>query len=211
MGPMAPARALDRVPGASPRHRWVVPVVAVLAVLVLAIPISALPMPSGTTGSGRPASADPSTAAVTAMTTVAYNSSVDNWSLSFSEWLPASYSSTSAYPLAVYLHPEAGNNSTWYRGGATQWKLTAQSYGSAYITAARSLGYILIAINTRTLAGFYVNSPFTGPQEQDVLDAIAFEETRRSTDGVYVFGDGMGSVGALSLAAHYATSIAGIG
>ncbi len=187
---------------------WMVTTLAALAVLLLALP---LPAPPSLGADGNDGAARQTADAVKAMTVVDYNSSVDAWNLSFNEWLPASYDSTLSYPLAVYLHPEAGNNSTWYVGGAKQWTLASQSFGASYITAARSLGFILIAINTRTLAGFYVNSPFTGPQEQDVLDAIAFEETRRATDGVYVFGDGMGSVGALSLASHYPTQIAGIG
>ncbi len=141
---------------------------------------------------------------------VSYSSSVDGWPLSYEEWLPTGYTSGSSYPLAVYLHGEVGQSGTWVRGGVVS-GLMATAWGTTLIQAARSHGFLLIALNTRTGDGFYVNSPFTGPQQTDVLDAIAHEEEIRSVASLYLVGDSMGSVGALQIADHLPGAFAGIG
>src|SRR5262249_36590537 len=46
------------------------------------------------------------------------------------------------------------------------------------------------------------NSTCGGPGEQDTMDAIHVEELRRHVGGVYLYGDSMGSLGALAFAAH---------
>lgn len=179
--------------------------VAILVVLVVAFPN----VPSPGTPSAA-AGATPSVAPLPAGTTIPYRSSVDNWSLSYREWLPTGYVPTQSYPLLVYLHDALGTNATWVWGGETQFNLATQTWGRAFITAARSHGYLLIVPNTRTLSGFYVNSPSTGPQAQDILDAIAHEEAVRSVSRVYLAGNGMGSVGSLDLAAARPGEFAGV-
>ncbi|HYK92917.1 MAG TPA: PKD domain-containing protein [Thermoplasmata archaeon] len=132
-----------------------------------------------------------------------YNSSVDGANLSYLEWLPAGYNSTKSYPLVVFLH------GLGYDGN----ELLVLSGGVAAIQNASAYQFLLISINTRTLSGFYVNSPYSGPQEQDVLDAISHEETLRhvNTTQVYMFGSSMGTIGSYSIAAHHPGLLRGIG
>jgi pimeloyl-ACP methyl ester carboxylesterase len=133
---------------------------------------------------------------------VNYTSSVDGAALSYYEWLPTGYDANSTYPLAVFLHGQylAGNELIVHDGGP---QITA---------AAQAAGFLLISINTpRTSSGFYVNSQYTGPGEQDVLDAITHEQSLRHVGPVYVFGSSMGTVGAYSLAGHHPGLFAGIG
>jgi pimeloyl-ACP methyl ester carboxylesterase len=78
------------------------------------------------------------------------------------------------------------------------------------VTNATKGGFIVISLNTRSAAGFYVNSTCGGPQEQDVLDAIAHEQGLRNVGKVYLVGFSMGSIGALSIAAHHHSMIAGV-
>ncbi len=56
-----------------------------------------------------------------------------------------------------------------------------------------------------------MNSLYTGPQEQDVLDAIAHAKTLRSVSQLWLTGVSMGTMGAFSLVAHHPGLIRGIG
>ena len=58
-------------------------------------------------------------------------------------------------------------------------------------------GFLLILPNTRTGAGWYSDSAYTGPQEQDILDAIDHEQQLRSVGALYLYGFSMGSIGAV--------------
>jgi pimeloyl-ACP methyl ester carboxylesterase len=158
-----------------------------------------LPGVPGPIGSGYPEFS--SFASVPAYQTVNYTSSVDGTGLSYYEWLPPDYSNATAYPLAVYLH------GLGYGGS----EISTLSGGVSAITAAQADGFILISLNTRTGSGFYVNSPYTGPQQQDVLDAIAHEKSIRDVGKVYLFGSSMGSMGAYAIASQYPGLISGIG
>lgn len=132
---------------------------------------------------------------------IPYTSSVDGTSLSYYEWLPNGYNPNATYPLAMFLHglAQAGN------------ELLTNSGGPGIIAAAQADGYILISINTRTNDGFYVNSPYSGPQQQDVVDAVHHEEALRHIGKLYVFGTSMGSVGSLALGLNHVLPVAGIG
>ena len=138
-------------------------------------------------------------------TTIAYQSTVDGFALSYLEWLPTGYTSSGAYPLAVFLHG-VGSSSTWVSGGIGG----DVDVDPPLVDNASAAGFILIALNTRSSDGFYVNSPCGGPQEQDVLDAIAHEKTLRSVTATYFIGFSMGSLGAFSVAGHHPGLIAGI-
>ncbi|MCI4340398.1 MAG: hypothetical protein L3J73_03930, partial [Thermoplasmata archaeon] len=154
-----------------------------------------------------------------AFQTVFYNSSVDNFSLSYEEWLPTAFVPTSSYSLAVFLHGMQGAG-PWQVGGVqseivpllnnstTSDGLAVGAILRTAISANQS--YILIAPNTRTGAGFYANSPCGGPQEQDLLDAIQHEKQLRHVLRTYLLGFSMGSVGALALAASHPHMFAGV-
>ena len=200
------ARAGRRL-GVSKAIASAVPLIIVLILLIPAGPRIA--DPSAT--SAVPSSVVALAATPPPSTLVWYNASSDGWNLSFQEWLPTGYRSGTPYPLAVYLHGELGTNASWLVGGTYRTPLGAQTWGPGFIQSARSHGFLLIGVNTRSLSGFYINSPFSGPQEQDTLDAIALEEARRNVSGVYLFGDSMGSVGSLDLAAHHAGLVRGVG
>jgi len=143
-------------------------------------------------------------------TTVNYSSSVDGFPLSYAEWLPAGFDPNVTYPLAVYLHHIEDTSGKSKAGGFWN-QLSADGGGTATIAAAAAAGYLLIAINTRTGSGFYVDSTYTGPQDQDVLDAIAFEKERRHVGDVFLFGFSMGAMGTLYVALHHPSEFAGIG
>ncbi len=131
-----------------------------------------------------------------------YTSTVDGTALSYYEWLPVNYSRNGTYPLAIFLHGQ-------YLAGD---QLIVHDGGPQTVLAAELAGFILISINTpRSSSGFYVNSIYTGPEEQDVLDAIAHEQSLRHVGKLYVFGSSMGSVGSYSLVAHHAGMFAGVG
>lgn len=188
-----------------PRPRLWVPA---LVIVVLAVGAGlARTVAAGPVVGAPPASAPP---IIPPYSIVNYTSSVDGWNLSYEEWLPAGYDPAQAYPLAVYLHGLEGDNPVWYDGGATS-ELLNKSWGPPFIQAAESDGYLLIALNTRTVDGFYVNSPYTGPAEQDTLDAIAHERALRLVSSVYLFGESMGSVGSLDLVVHHPGMFAGVG
>lgn len=138
---------------------------------------------------------------------VAYLSSVDGFNLSYDEYLPAGFSNGSTYPLVLYLHG-AGSSTTPVPGGTNQWQsvVTAATVDGAtergIIQNASAYGYILAILNTRTSAGFFANTKCGGPQEQDVLDAIASEQSRHSISNVSLIGFSMGGMGAFAVAGH---------
>src|SRR5690348_4979548 len=80
-------------------------------------------------------------------TTVAYTSSVDGFALSYSEWLPAGYTPTQTYPLAIYLH-HIEDTSGHPRPGGFWNQLSGDGGGPAAISAASAAGFLLIAPNT---------------------------------------------------------------
>ncbi len=139
-----------------------------------------------------------------AAVTVNYTSSVDAFPLSYSEILPAGYSSSVRYPLAVEMHGISLTESTPMPGGYP----TGVDLGTA--TAASDAGYILIVPNTRTGDGFYIDSPYTGPQAQDIQDAIQSEKSLRLVGSVYLFGFSMGGMGSLSIGLQHPSEFAGL-
>ena len=167
----------------------------------------AVPMGLATGASRSPAAPAPLSASVPH---VYYTSSVDGWNLSYDEWLPTNYNASHSYPLIVYLHGQQDISGAWYRGGLNadivNWLNATGSVGitaRALLNATKSMGFILIAINTRSGSGWYVNSPCGGPQQQDVVDAILHERALRHISKMYLFGFSMGSEGTLSFAAKY--------
>ncbi|HYK94093.1 MAG TPA: hypothetical protein VEY07_08665, partial [Thermoplasmata archaeon] len=131
-----------------------------------------------------------------------YTSSVDGVALSYYEWTPPGYNASASYPLAIFLHGQ-------YMDGN---ELIVHDGGPQITAAAAAAGFLLISINTpRTTSGFYVNSQYTGPEEQDVLDAIAHEESIRHVGHLYLFGSSMGTLGTYSLAGHHPGMFTGIG
>ena len=136
---------------------------------------------------------------------ISYVSSVDSFPLWYLEWLPSSYTASDTYPLAVFLHG-IGSSTGSVRGGGGGIVDMTQSL----VSNASDYGFILIAINTRSPEGFYLNSPCGGPQQQDVLDAIAAERSTRHISQVFLIGFSMGSLGALTLAAHEPGMFAGV-
>jgi pimeloyl-ACP methyl ester carboxylesterase len=184
---------------------WALPlVVAVLLLVYLPTPSAAPPPRSATPETfvgGGPTPAD----SAPPNFNISYNSSVDGWPLSYLEWLPSGYSSSTTYPLAVFLHG-VGSSTGWVRGGGGG----IVDMTDSLVGNASAYGFILIAINTRSPEGFYLNSPCGGPQQQDVLDAIAHEKEVRHISQVFLIGFSMGSLGALSLAAHEPGMFAGV-
>lgn len=185
--------------------------VAALAIVVLALLMapgvgSAASRSLGGQATGAPR---PSGAAGTVpsfvVNRVYYTSTFDGLNLSYSEILPTNYSANRTYPLAVELHGLTLGQSTPMIGGYVTPVVNTTA------AAAAANGIILIILNTRTGDGWFVNSPYTGPQQQDVLDAITHERAVRSIGSVYVFGESMGAIGALSVALHDRTAFAGVG
>jgi len=140
-----------------------------------------------------------------ALSTVSYSSSVDGFSLSYSEMLPAGYVSSQSYPLAVELHGISSTETTPMSGGYPTATPTTT------LDAASAAGLILLFPNTRTGVGFYTDSPYTGPQAQDILDAIAHEQGRRLISATYLYGFSMGAMGAMSIGLAHPTMFAGLG
>lgn len=182
---------------------WVLLAVALLTVVVAPSGVSgraAVPPDASTVGhlSNRPGQGYTNA-------TVDYNSSVDGFPLSYSEILPLNYSPATTYPLAVELHGISPTETTPQRGGypTIVYNTTAN--------AAVDAGFILLVPNTRTGTGFYVDSKYTGPQAQDVLDAIAHEKVLRHIGKVYLYGFSMGSFGALSIGLNHPGMFAGLG
>ncbi|MFI5417797.1 MAG: hypothetical protein ACHQ2Y_02715 [Candidatus Lutacidiplasmatales archaeon] len=138
------------------------------------------------------------------LSTVYYHSSVDNFLLSYYETIPSPFNNSQSHPLAVELH------------GLTGETLPVSGGTGGYVAASTALaaaqdGFILININTRTGSGWYVNSNYTGPQEQDILDAIAHEKVHRQVSAVYLFGTSMGSIGTLSIGLDHPKLFKGLG
>ena len=141
---------------------------------------------------------------------IAYASSVDGWNLSYYEWLPAGYNASRTYPLIIYLHGQENTNGTWIPGGLDTDIVSYLNATSPVGTTVRGLvntasaqGFILIALNSRSGSGWYINSPCGGPQQQDVLDAIQHERSLRHISRLYLFGMSMGTEGTLSFAAAH--------
>ena len=130
---------------------------------------------------------------------------MDGFPLSFLEWLPANFSTQTPAPLVIYLHGMGGNATPIPGGGG------ATTVPAGLVANASAFGAILMSLNTRTQSGFYANTPCGGPQEQDVLDAIALERAHRAVSGVYLVGFSMGTSGAFSIAGHHPGLIRGIG
>lgn len=142
--------------------------------------------------------------------TVNYSSSVDHFPLSYEIWLPAGYDPSRSYPLSVYLHGLLGLSSVAQRGGYLS-NLAGSGWGNRIALAASQAGYLLMTPNTRMVDGFYFNSIYTGPQEQDILDAIADVAKREHVSGVYLFGESMGSIGTYSIGLNHPGMFAGLG
>ncbi len=188
--------------------------VAVVLALLLAGTgeISAL----GSTGS-RPQLQPSASSPLYNFTIVNYSSSVDAFPLSYQEWLPLNFSVQRSHSLLVYL-PGLGAHEDYPKPGG--W---ADELGH-YVTirgghgiVARGIvqnaslhGMVVIAINVRQGGGFEVNSPCTGPQEQDVLDAIASVQALYTINGVFLLGFSAGTLGVFNIAAHHPALIRGI-
>jgi pimeloyl-ACP methyl ester carboxylesterase len=137
----------------------------------------------------------------TYFTNVTYHSSVDGKALTYLEWLPRNFAEGTTYPLAVFLHGLGYNGSELY----------VLSGGKSAIKAAWTDDFLLISVNTRTGSGFYTNSAYTGPQQQDVIDAIHHEESIRKVGKLYLFGSSMGTIGSYAIAAQYPGMVSGVG
>ncbi len=198
-----------------PRWRGALVALAVGAVVVVAGlaalsgPWRSAP-PSGSSGGGLPP---------TNYTVVPYQSSVDGFSLSFDEWLPNGFSAARSYPLIVYLHGQQDTSGKWFAGGLTSELVQALGNASdptdratveSLINATRAQPAILIALNSRSGSGWYIDSPCGGPQEQDVLDAIAIEKERHAIGAVYLMGESMGTEGTLFVASQNPGLFSGI-
>jgi S-formylglutathione hydrolase FrmB len=135
-------------------------------------------------------------------TSVAYTSSVDGAQLSYDIWNPPGFTSAGTYPFLLFLHGVESTNECSnvpdYAGGASM------------ITAANGAGWVVGSLCTRVTDGWYVNSPTTGPEETDVLDAIAHEKTLTQVSGVYLVGMSMGGAGALSIATNNPSLFSGV-
>ncbi len=134
-----------------------------------------------------------------------YTSSVDQAALTYFEWLPTGYSASDSYPFLLFLHGQVGHTDPGCE------ELDNHGSGANTLAAGIAAGFLVGAICTRTGNGWYVNSPFTGPQETDVLDAIAHEKSVRHVASVYLLGFSMGTVGTLSIATHHPGLLAGLG
>ncbi len=192
---------------------------AVLGLLLGSLLTGGAPGGAARSPSGGGLSPHPLVTSLPTYTVQSFNASSDGWPLSYEEWLPAGYTAENAYPLIVYLDGLSCNNQTWVTGGRPSQLLDHLSGSSPISNASRGLvtnssaqGYILIAPNTRTCAGFSVNSPCGGPQGQDLQDAINREEAMRSiqTDRVYLVATSAGADGAVAYVVQHPHVIAGL-
>jgi poly(3-hydroxybutyrate) depolymerase len=139
----------------------------------------------------------------TSYQTIDYTSSVDGKQLSYAVWDPTDYTPSGSYVFLLFLHGVESTNECTnvpdYTGGASM------------INAANGAGWIVGSLCTRVTDGWYVNSPSTGPEETDVLDAIAHEKNVTHVTAVYLVGMSMGSNGALSIATNHPGLFAGVG
>jgi pimeloyl-ACP methyl ester carboxylesterase len=150
-------------------------------------------------------------------TVISYTSTVDSYPLSYDEWLPSGYSSQDSYPLIIYLHGQQDTSGAWFPGGLTSDLVLAltgppadRMAADALVNASQAQGAILMAINTRSGSGWYINSPCGGPQQQDVLDAIHHEMSLRHVTSLYLMGESMGTEGTLYTASQHPGMFAGI-
>ena len=146
------------------------------------------------------------------------NGSVATFPLSYYEFLPPGYNSSMEYPLAIYLHGQQSTTPGSVAGGIMTDMVQDFNVTGAIGKTARAIvnattvnGMILIAPNTRTGSGWYIDSPCGGPQQQDLQNAIADEQARRNISGMYLFGMSMGTEGTLYTAATHPGMFAGIG
>ncbi|MCI4336576.1 MAG: hypothetical protein L3K17_05195 [Thermoplasmata archaeon] len=132
-----------------------------------------------------------------------YRSSVDGFNLSYDEWLPIAFNVSRTYPLIIYLHGQQSVGPAWVPGGIvndfTDWIISGspaeKTTTQHFVNLTRAQGYIFIALNSRSGAGWFVNSPCGGPQYQDVMDAIARERIARHVSSLYLWGTSMGTEG----------------
>lgn len=189
----------------SPSARSPVRVGIIWAILILvALPSVALGAPA-TTNRAAPSISGPRQNSTSGCAVINYTSTADGFPLSYYECLPSGFVNSSSYPLAIFLHGINGSATTPQRGGY----LT--DFNASWVPIASAWGYILLVPNTRTGAGFYINSPYTGPQEQDIWDAIHSEESRHSISSLYLFGSSMGTMGTFLIAGHSPGTFRGIG
>lgn len=183
---------------------------AILAVALVALPNGTALVAPPTVGRASSAALaiDPALAPV--WTRVNYSSSVDRFPLGYWVTLPLGFNSRQSYPVSVYLHGLMGLINTSQRGGYTS-DIVGSNWGNNVARAASMAGFILVAPSTRMVDGFYVNSKYTGPQEQDILDAIQSVRSHYHVSGVYLFGQSMGSIGTYSIVLHHASLFAGLG
>jgi len=178
----------------------------------------ALAVPLGGIGGAGAIPASGSAASAYGGSLVNYTSSVDAFPLSYYEFLPAGFNSTIAHPLVIYLHGQQDISGVWVKGGIesdlVQDFLLAGSDGvtaRAVVNATSAAGMILIALNSRSGSGWYIDSPCGGPQQQDVMDAIHHEESLRNVSKLYLFGMSMGTEGVQYTASLHPGMFAGIG
>lgn len=185
------------------RTAGAVVVVAVLVVVglvaLVVIDPSFLALPAG-----RPAGSTPTNGtADTSFQTIQYTSSVDGKTLSYAVWNPPGFTPSGSYTFLLFLHGVESTNECS--------NVPSYAGGDSMIDAANAAGWIVGSLCTRVTDGWYVNSPATGPEETDVLDAIAHEKNVTHVTSVYLVGMSMGSNGALSIATNHPSLFAGVG
>lgn len=182
--------------------RWVA-VGLVIVVVVASVVFLTVGDPAILRGSASAGGAGSGNGTVGPGSPVQYTSSVDGASLSYDVWEPPNYSAARTYVFLLFLHGVESTNECSnvpdYAGGASM------------ISAANGAGWIVGSLCTRVTDGWYVNSPTTGPEETDVLDAIAHEKTLTHISAVYLVGMSMGGAGALSIATNHPSLFAGVG
>lgn len=134
--------------------------------------------------------------------TIDYVSSVDGHPLSYGVWYPPHYSPSGSYAFLLFLHGVESTNVCD--------NVPSFGSGASMINAANAAGWVVGSLCTRVTNGWYVNSPYTGPEETDVLDAIAHERNLTHITSVYLVGMSMGSDGALSIATNHPGLFAGV-
>ena len=179
-------------------------------VLLLSMPTVLAAAPAAPTATSNASYLSSIAAAGPKWVKVNYVSSVDKFPLSYDEVLPAGYNASHAYPVSVFLHGLMGLVNTTLKGGYLS-DIVNSGWGNRTALAASKAGFILMAPNTRMVDGFYANSKYTGPQEQDILDAIAAIKTHHAISSVYLFGQSMGSIGTYSIVLHHPTLFKGLG
>ncbi len=214
-GPFAPfSRPGERGGAAS----WVVRLATLCAAALLVVPFAeATERPMAAPSPGPHTAKVPPLNGPYAHHPVNYTATTDGWPLSYEEWLPLGFQPAQSYSLAVYLHGMQGAG-PWQPGGVKSEIIAIVDNDTTYEgTALRAMmvtatnnSFILITPNTRTGAGFYVNSECGGAQQQDLLDAIVHEKLVHHILRTYLIGFSMGSIGALSLSASHPKMFAGV-